>query len=312
LKDLSQRPIKMSLFINKILYFLVTIFLSLTLIFFLIRLAPGDPVARILGPNAKMEEISSYREQLGLNRPLHQQYTNYLIKIFKGDMGKSLYSKKEITKLMGEHFIPTLIIASSSIFLAFIFGVFFGMLSGIYKSKLFDHVARALAITSLSFPIFSLGPVLVYIMAIKFKLLPVSEWGDLKHAILPILTLVIPLGAIITKVTRNKFLEEEKVPWVEFLKAKGMDNPGINLRVLKVCMPTILNIVGIQLSVVLAGTMITETIFDIPGMGMLLFESIQNRDYPVVQGIIVYSTIIYMAIYFTVDYLNEKIDPRIG
>jgi len=291
---------------------LVTIFLSLTLIFFLIRLAPGDPVAKILGPNAKMEEIASYKEQLGLTKPVHVQYFDYLAGIFKGDLGDSLYSKKKITKLMGEHFFPTLTIAFFSILFAFIFGVIFGTLSGIYKSKFFDHMARALAITSLSFPIFSLGPVLVYLMAIKLKLLPVSEWGDLKHAILPILTLVIPLGAIITKVTRNKFLEEEKVPWVDFLRAKGMGNGGINLRILKVCMPTILNIVGIQLSVVLAGTMITETIFDIPGMGMLLFESIQNRDYPVVQGIIVYSTIIYMAIYFTVDYLNEKLDPRIG
>jgi peptide/nickel transport system permease protein len=196
--------------------------------------------------------------------------------------------------------------------LAFILGTLFGMLSGIHQSKTFDHFARFFSITSLSFPIFSLGPVLVYFMAIKLKMLPVSEWGSIKHAILPILTLVIPLGAIITKVTRNKYLEESKVPWVEFLRAKGMDDRGINLRVLKICMPTILNIVGIQLSVVLAGTMITETIFDIPGMGMLLFESIQNRDYPVVQGIIVYSTIIYMAIYFTVDFLNEKIDPRIG
>ena len=302
----------MSLFFNKFIYFLVTIFLSLTLIFFLIRLAPGDPVARILGPNAKMEEISKYKEQLGLTRPLHTQYFSYLTGIFKGDMGNSLYSKKKITKLMGEHFLPTLTIALISIMLAFIFGTIFGMLSGIYKSKTFDHFTRFFSITSLSFPIFSLGPVLVYFMAIKLKVLPVSEWGDIKHAILPILTLVIPLGAIITKVTRNKYLEEVGVPWVEFLRAKGMDEKGINLRVLKICLPTILNIVGIQLSVVLAGTMITETIFDIPGMGMLLFEAIQNRDYPVVQGIIVYSTIIYMAIYFTVDFLNEKIDPRIG
>jgi len=269
-------------------------------------------VARILGPNAKMEEISKYREQLGLTRPLHIQYFSYLTGIFRGDLGNSLYSKKKITTLMGEHFLPTLTIAFFSILLAFVFGVIFGTLSGIYKSKTFDHLARFFSITSLSFPVFSLGPVLVYLMAIKLKLFPVSEWGQLKHAILPVLTLVIPLGAIITKVTRNKYLEEVNVPWVEFLRAKGMDDRGVNLRVLKVCMPTILNIVGIQLSVVLAGTMITETIFDIPGMGMLLFESIQNRDYPVIQGIIVYSTIIYMAIYFTVDFINEKIDPRIG
>jgi peptide/nickel transport system permease protein len=144
------------------------------------------------------------------------------------------------------------------------------------------------------------------------KILPVSEWGDFLHALLPIMTLVIPLSSVLTKVMRNKCLEESKAPWVDFLRAKGMGRGGIALRVVKICLPTILNVVGIQLSVVLAGTMVTENIFDVPGIGTLLFESIENRDYPVVQGLIIYSTLIYMSVYFLVDLVNSKIDPRIS
>jgi len=113
------------------------------------------------------------------------------------------------------------------------------------------------------------------------------------------------------RVTRNKYLEEANSQWVMVTRSKGMGDASILLRILKVCLPTILNVVAIQLSVVITGTMITETIFDIPGMGSLLFDGIQNRDYPIVQGVIVYSTITYMLIYFLIDYINEKIDPRI-
>jgi len=302
----------MSGLVKKSLYFLLTLFISLSAIFILIRFSPGDPVERILGPNAKQEDILKYREQLKLDRPLSEQYKNYFIDIFKGDMGTSLFSKKKVTELLIEHFPPTLIISFFAVSISLILGVILGVLAGYFQSTYIDHLARALSITSLAFPIFSLGPVLVLLFSIKFRIFPVSEWGSLSHAILPILTLIIPLTAILSKMTRNKYLEEARYPWVDFLRAKGMDNMGIQLRLVKICLPTILNIMGIQLSVVLAGTMVTETIFDIPGMGTLLFESIQNRDYPVVQGVIIYSTLVYMIIYFLVDLINEKIDPRIS
>lgn len=302
----------MSGLVKKALYFLLTLFISLSAIFVLIRFSPGDPVERILGPNAKQEDIIKYREQLKLDRPLGEQYKNYFIDIFKGDMGTSLFSKKKVTELLFEHFPPTLIISTFAISISLILGIILGVIAGFYQSTLIDHLARALSITSLAFPIFSLGPVLVLLFSIKVRAFPVSEWGDLSHAILPILTLIIPLTAILSKMMRNKYLEEMRFPWVDFLRAKGMDNWGIQLRLVKICLPTILNIMGIQLSVVLAGTMVTETIFDIPGMGTLLFESIQNRDYPVVQGVIIYSTLVYMTIYFLVDLINERIDPRIS
>jgi len=130
------------------------------------------------------------------------------------------------------------------------------------------------------------------------KWLPVSEWGDLAHLILPVLTLMIPLSASVMRVSRNKYLEEFQAPWVVVTRSKGLGDVAILLRILKVCLPTILNVVAIQLSVVIAGTMITETIYDIPGMGSLLFDGIQSRDYPLVQGVIAYSTLMYMIIYF--------------
>ncbi len=301
----------MSKNLGKIGYSIFTIFLAVTAIFFILRMSPGDPIEKILGPEATHQELSKYREQLGLHLPVSEQYVTYLKGIVKGDMGKSLFKKKDVSMLLKNHMGPTISLALISISLSTVLGVFLGVLAGFYKSKAFDNYSRVISLVALSFPIFSLAPILVFLFAIKLNVLPVSEWGGVSHAILPILTLVIPLSSIIMRVTRNKYLEEVGAPWVQVLTSKGMDTKAILLRVTKVCLPTILNVVAIQLSVVLAGTMITETIFDIPGMGMLLFEGIQNRDYPIVQGVIVYSTVIYMMVYFLVDFVNERIDPRI-
>lgn len=174
-----------------------------------------------------------------------------------------------------------------------------------------DTFLRTFSLLGLSFPIFSLAPVLIYIFAIKFRLLPVSEWNQLSSAVLPTLTLTIPLSTILMRVTRARFLEDLAEPWVQVLKSKGLSMPQIHRRVFKASLPSVINVVALQLSVVLGGTIITETIFDIPGIGLLLFEAIQNRDYPLVQGVAAYITIIYMGVYFLAEYVNEKIDPRI-
>lgn len=286
-------------------------FLALSAIFIVIRLAPGDPVARILGDEATLEEINRLREQMGLNLSLLHQYWQYVIGLFTGELGESFFKHLPVYDLIIVKMKPSAILAFVSIFISSFLGILLGTTSAAYKSKVADNIIRVMSLICLSFPIFSLAPILVFIFAIKYDLLPVSEWGDIQHMILPIMTLVLPLSAIIIRVMRNRYLEEITSPWVQVLEAKGMSKIGIHLRLVKISMPTILNVIAIQLSVVLAGTMITETIYDIPGMGMLLFEGIQNRDYPVVQGVIAYSTVIYMIIYFIVDYVNTKIDPRI-
>jgi peptide/nickel transport system permease protein len=296
---------------QKVAYSIFTIFLAVSAIFFVLRMTPGDPIEKILGPEATHQELSKYREQLGLHLPLYEQYFEYLKGVVQGDMGKSLFKKKDVVTLLKNHMGPTVSLAVVAMSFSTVLGIFLGIVAGFNKSKAFDNYSRIISLLALSFPIFSLAPILVFIFAIKFNLLPVSEWGGIKHSILPVITLVIPLSAILMRVARNKYLEEVGAPWVQVLTSKGMGTKAILWRITKVCLPTIFNVVAIQLSVVLAGTMITETIFDIPGMGMLLFEGIQNRDYPIVQGVIVYSTIIYMMVYFLVDFVNEKIDPRI-
>lgn len=298
--------------VQKIFYALLNIVLAVSAIFWVVRLSPGDPIEKILGPEAKLADVAKYRAQLGLDLPMGEQYINYVKGLLKGDFGTSLFKGQEVLALLSEHFPPTLILALSSVFFSSIIGTFFGILSGYKKSQAFDGVTRIISLLALAFPIFSLAPILVLIFSIQLGILPVSEWISAKHAILPILTLTIPLSAVILRVARNKFLEECNGPWVQVLRAKGMTERAVLWRVTKVCFPTILNVVAIQLSVVLAGTMISETIFDIPGMGSLLFEAIQNRDYPLVQGLITYTTIIYMLVYFAVDFVNQWLDPRIS
>jgi peptide/nickel transport system permease protein len=297
---------------KKILYAFFTVFLAITTIFFVIRLSPGDPLETVLGPKASLEDIQKLKTQLGMDKNIWIQYYSYLKGIVVGDLGKSLIGSKDVKKLIIDRMSSSMTLAFLSVSIASIVGMFLGILAGNNKSRALDNYARVVTLLALSFPIFSLGPILVLIFSIKLKLFPVSEWGELKHVFLPVLTLVIPLSAVITRVSRNKFLEEINAQWVVVLKAKGLSELQILLRVIKICLPTILTVVSIQLSVVIAGTMITETIYDIPGIGSLLFDGIAARDYPVVQGVIVYSTIMYMIIYFLLDFTNEKIDPRLS
>lgn len=295
---------------RRLAYALWTLLLSLSTLFFLIRLAPGDPIERVLGPEASENEIFKFREQLGLNDSLFHQYLEYLNGLVTGNLGSSLFKARDVTEMLWEHMPPTIVLALLSVFFSFIIGSTVGVITAFYKSTWKDSCLRFITLLSLAFPIFSLAPLLVIIFSIQLGWLPVSEWGTIKHLVLPTMSITIPLSAILGRVTRNKYLEEASAPWVVVLRSKGLSEFAIILRILKICLPTLLNVVAIQLSVVLAGTMITETIFDIPGMGMLLLEGIQNRDYPVVQGVIAYSTIIYLGVYFLVDYLNSYIDPR--
>ena len=267
----------LSRLLQKAIYAFFTIFVALTTIFFVIRMSPGDPVETVLGQKATQEEIQKLKTQLGLDLPMSSQYKVYLYGLTRGDLGKTIFGNKDVKELLKERMKPTILLASVSVTLAAFVGIFLGIFAGYKKNKSFDKFSRLISLFALSFPIFSLAPLMVLLFSIQFNLLPVSEWGSLKHMILPIITLVIPLSAVVMRVTRNKYLEEVHSQWVMVTRAKGLSDNAILLRILKVCLPTILNVVSIQLSVVIAGTMITETIFDIPGMGSLLFDGIQNR-----------------------------------
>jgi peptide/nickel transport system permease protein len=289
-----------------------TIFIAISIVFFALRFSPGDPIERLLGPLALEEDIKKYRDQLGLNETLFNQYKSYLWSLITFNLGESLFRKEQVGSLIKVAFIKTGILAFFSMLISSFVGIFFGVLAGNYKNKFIDFFLRSMSLLGMSIPVFCLAPVLVIIFSLQLGLFPVSEWGDWRHLFLPTLTLVIPLSCFLIKVTRTQYLENNQTPWIQVLIAKGLSPFSIRIRILKVILPTLLNVIGLQLSVVLAGTMITETLYDIPGVGSLLFEAINNRDYPLVQGIIVYTTCIYLMVYYLIDFLNEKIDPRIS
>jgi peptide/nickel transport system permease protein len=293
-------------------WMIFTILTSLTLVFICVRLAPGDPVENILGPLATSEEIVSLRNKLGLDQTIWTQYRLYLKSFFQGDLGNSVYSGKPVFELIKSHLAPTLIISFFAILFSSIIGSFLGVISAIKKHTFSDKLIRYLSLLGISFPIFSLGPILILIFSIQFNLLPVSEWGHWTNAILPILTLTIPLSTILIRVARNRFLEEQNELWVLVLHSKGMPLASVHSRVFYSILTSLLTVLSLQLTVVLSGTIITETIFDIPGIGKLLFEGLQNRDYPLVQGVIVYTTLVYLGVQFLTDFLSSKIDPRIN
>ena len=300
----------MELFFKRLSKSLLTIWFTVTLIFIASRLTPGDPVVQLLGDNASEEEIAFYRQELGLDLPILSQYTKYLTGLVSGSLGTSLFTKEDVFKSIIDAAGPTITLALVTMFIASLLGVLCGLWAALNHGNLIDVIIRILNVCFLAVPVFSLAPLLVYLFSIKLKLLPVSEWGTLKHSILPSMTLVFPLMSILSRVTRNNFLEMKNAQWVSYLNAKGLKKSQINWRIIKAIFPSILNVIGIQLSVLLAGTMITEMIFSIPGMGQLLLESIQNRDYPVIQGVVFYTTLLYLCVYFFVDYFVVKLDPR--
>lgn len=298
--------------IQSILKGLVTAWFVASAAFLCLRLSPGDPVERILGAQARPEQIETFRQKLGLDLSLTKQYQHFIVGLVKLDWGKSLFKDRDVLEMIGESLVPTAKLAIISIFLSFIFASFLGSYSALVRGGWQDHVIRLFCLGSLSFPIFSLAPILIIIFSIKLGWLPVSELTSPLHYILPLITLILPLTSVLTRVVRNQFLESSGEPWIAVLKAKGMGSFAIHLRVYKVCLPTILNLVSMQLSVILAGAMITETIFDIPGLGKLLLTAIENRDYPLVQGLIIYTSLIYLVLYVFTDIANSKIDPRLA
>lgn len=279
--------------------------------FLCLRLAPGDPIERILGPQARAEQIESFRAKLNLDKSISNQYVIYLKDLIRLDWGKSLFRDRPVVEMIGEAIVPTVKLAVIAIVIAFLLASFIGIYAAKNQGKTLDHGIRLASLISLAFPIFSLGPILIILFAIEFQLLPVSELLTVKHYILPVLSLVIPLASVLSRVVRNQYLEIKNEQWTTVLKAKGLSDFKISLFIYKVCLPTVLNVVSLQLSVILAGAMITETIFDIPGLGRLLLTAIENRDYPLVQGLIIYTSLIYLVIYALTDLINSKIDPRL-
>lgn len=283
-----------------------------TLVFLLIHMIPGDPVEIMLGESALPADRDALREALGLDRPILEQYGSFLWGLCRGDLGVSLQQRRPVTALIREHYPATLELTLAAMLISLLIALPAGILSGIRQYSVWDHSTMFLALLGVSMPNFWLGPLLIWVFSIQLGWFPVSGKGGLAHLLLPALTLGASMAAIVARMTRSSVLEVLREDYVMTARAKGLSEARIILKhVLRNAMLPVLTVVGLQFGALLAGSIITETIFSWPGLGTLMVKAIQTRDYPVVQGCVLVIALSYVLVNLLTDLLYGVIDPRI-
>ena len=283
-----------------------------TLVFALIHLVPGDPAQAMLGEGASEEEVVRLRANLGLDRPLLVQYQSFLFGALRGDLGTSFRYNTPVTTQIREKFPNTARLAIAAMLAAILFAIPLGILAAVYRDTPVDHAAMTLALVGISMPNFWLGPLLAILFAVYLGWLPVSGTGTIWHLVLPAVTLGAALSAILARMTRASVLEELRELYVLAARARGLSGARAVLKhAFRNSLIPIVTIIGLQFGAVLTGTIITETIFAWPGIGRLLIQAINFRDYPLIQGCILFISITYVAMNLLTDLTYGFLDPRI-
>ena len=283
-----------------------------TLVFSLIHLVPGDPAQAMLGDGASPEDIAQLRTRLGLDRPLVEQYARYLKGLVQGDLGTSLRTQQPVTTQIAERLPATAELASAAMLVAVALALPLGLIAAVWRGTWADQSAMGLALVGISVPGFWLGPLLALIFAVELGWLPVSGRGTLAHLVLPAITLGSALAAILARMTRASVLEELREQYVVAARARGASRVrAVVVHALRNSLIPVVTILGLQLGAVLTGSIITETIFSWPGVGRLLIQSINFRDYPMVQGCILLIAVTYVTMNLLTDLVYGWLDPRI-
>jgi peptide/nickel transport system permease protein len=289
------------------------------LAFAIMHVVPGDPVRLIAGPDAPEEVVQRIRVQLGLDRPLHQQYLSFLGRALQGDLGRSLRSRAPVTDEVLGRFPATLELTTVSMLVAVAVGIPLGLVAAVRRSTWIDYLAMGTSLSTLSLPIFWVGIVAIWLFSLQLGWFPVSgrggpvwEWNGLRHIALPALTLATASVAIISRLTRSGMLDVLGREFITTARAKGVSPLGVvGKHALKNALIPVVTVVGLQYGFLLGGAVVTETIFAWPGVGRLAMTSILQRDYPVVQGCVLLVAVLFVLINLAVDLLYSWLDPRI-
>jgi len=319
--------------LRRLLILLLVVWTVVSLVTLLIELVPGDPAVAVLGEQATPEQFAQFRQKHGLDRPpfffsfprdenehrhfvwhgIDNRYTDYWRAILHGNMGLSFRNDRPVVDLILERYPATLELAIVALLIAVVIAIPLGVVAGTHRGIWIDNLASVLALVGISLPGFVIGPMLVYIFAVKFRLLAPSgrfEWSDI---ILPAFTLGAALSAILTRMVRSSVIEELGEDYVRTARAKGLsERKVIYKHVLKNGLIPVVTILGLQLGILLAGAIITEKIFGWPGLGLLLVEDgIGKRDYRIVQGCVLVISLTYIAANMLTDTVYRWLDPRI-
>ncbi len=289
-------------------------------VFSLLHLAPGDPAAIIAGDNATEANIARIRAGLGLDRPLLEQFTSWGWATLRGDLGVSMSSGIAVTTLIGQRIGPTFSLAATTMLVAVTIAITMGVLAAWKAGSLLDRSVMGLAVMGFSVPVFVVGYILVYFVAIQWRWLPVQGymplsdglWPWFRHLILPSIALGLAYVALIARITRASMLEVLAEDYIRTARAKGVATvPMLLSHALKNAAVPIVTVVGIGVALLISGVVITESVFNIPGVGRLVVDAISRRDYPIIQGVMVVFAGVYVLVNLTVDILYCVLDPRI-
>ena len=309
-----------SYILKRIFYFIPSLFLAALLIFSLVHLIPGDPALVMLGEAASPETAKALRETLGLDKPLPVQFALWIGKMIKGDLGISIHTKVSVVQSIQERFPVTLTLTTLAMLFSLLLSLPSGTLAAVYQNTSKDYLFMLASILGVSIPGFWLGLMSLLIFSVSLGWFPSTGfvpfwedfWEGLRYMVLPSITLGLHMAAVISRMTRSSMLEVLRLEYITHARAKGLTEwIVIAKHALKNALGPTLTTIGLQFGVLLGGAVVTETVFSLPGLGKYLVLSIYARDYPVVQGCILFIALVYMVINLIVDILYVTFDPRI-
>ena len=296
----------------RVLYTLPVVWLVVSLVFLLIHLVPGDPVVQMLGEGAPAADLQAARHAYKLDLPLGRQYLSYWNGVLHGDLGPSIRFNQGVSSLIAQRYPYTLQLTLAALLVAVVLSIPAGVRSARRRNMWDDRALSVVSLFGLSFPNFALGPILILVFSIKLGLLPVSGAGTLAHLVLPAITMGGALAAILTRMVRTSMLEELGQDYIRTARAKGLSETAVVYRhALRNAMIPVITVLGLQFGALLAGAIVTETIFSWPGIGRLTIQAIGNRDYYLVQGCILAIGLTYIAVNFLTDFMYSIANPRI-
>jgi len=305
---------------KRLIQVIPTLFFVILTVFIIMKMIPGDPAMVLLGPQARAEDIARFRQELGLDKPVLVQFVLYLKRVVTGDLGKSLIYKQDVLSLILERLPTTITLSICALFIAVFVGIPMGIVAAMRHNSFIDLIVTILALIGISVPIFWFGMVLIIIFSLQLGWLPAVGLGDpskglwdvLSHFILPSLALGILSTGTIARFTRSSMLEVLNQDYIRTAHAKGLRRTLILYRhALKNALIPVITVIGLQLGNLLAGAVLTETVFALPGLGKLMVDGIFRRDYMLVQGEVLFTAIVYIFVNLAVDIAYGLVNPKI-
>jgi peptide/nickel transport system permease protein len=309
-----------SYLIRRVLAVVPVMFVVVTVVFLLIHLIPGDPAAAILGPDATPAQIEATRVQLGLDRPLHEQLFKFYARLLQGDLGRSYFLDRPVTQALWERAEPTALLTLSALLVAIVIGVPSGLIAGAYPGSVWDRVLMFGALLGVCIPGFWLSLNFIYFFAVQLRWLPaggyaslfVDPWAALRYMVLPAVSLGFNQSALIARIARSCMLEVLQQDYIRTARAKGLSQGVVIVgHGFRNAMVPVVTVIGITTAILIGGAVVTEIVFNIPGLGRLIISAILRRDYPVVQGVVLVTAATYVLVNLIVDVVYVFVDPRI-